>query len=91
MSAWAEMSKSEQSTVADLAKRFPDGWEQREAAKIERQLHLGAFVERHGIACFKCRSRLNDWAKTGITNGRPWAICQPCVQKKRRPPAKGTA
>jgi len=54
-------------------------------AKTERQLRMQAFADQHGIKCFKCRSSFNDWAKTGITNRRPWGICIQCVRKK---PAK---
>ena len=79
------MSEAE---IERLARKHSDivnhgaGAMERHAAKVERQLQLSAFVLEHGVSCFKCGTRLNQWAKTGITNGRAWAICVPCVRKK---------
>ena len=38
----------------------------------------------HDLSCFKCGTRLNDWARCGKTNGRYWAICVQCVRKPRQ-------
>ena len=76
----AEMERLQRrhSDIYKLGAAAPD----REAIKRERQMRLAAFVSQHGIACFKCGSKLNDWAKTGIANRGPWAICIRCVREK---------
>ena len=64
--------------IARLGAQAPD----KELARRERQMRLAAFVDQHNITCFKCGSRLNDWAKTGLKGRRPWAICVRCVRQK---------
>ena len=54
----------------------------REAARHEAQAQLVEFVLEHNLACFKCGTRLNTWAKTGYRRGRAWAICTMCVRRK---------
>lgn len=44
-----------------------------------RQAALAAFVEQHGLRCFKCGAGDAEWAKTGISKRGPWAICVPCA------------
>lgn len=44
-----------------------------------RQAALAAFVAEHGLSCFKCGAESAEWAKTGISERGPWAICVPCV------------
>jgi hypothetical protein len=47
---------------------------------VARQTALAAFVEEHGIRCFKCGAEKAEWAKTGISSKRgAWAICVRCV------------
>jgi len=88
---WETMTKAEQKEVSRLCSRHRDirvngaaalgQMNERAAAKTERQLRLKAFVQDHGITCFKCNLATGDWAKTGVTNGRPWAICLSCVKR----------
>lgn len=58
-------------------------------ARKDRQQILSAFVAKHGLACFKCATKTAEWAKTGTTNGRNWAICLPCVKKQPRVEGQG--
>lgn len=51
-------------------------------ARDAKQAGMAAFVLEHGISCFKCQSGMNDWASTGTTNRRAWAICVRCVRLK---------
>lgn len=56
----------------------------RQAEKKQRQAQLKAFATKHDIGCFKCGSKLNDWAKIGMHKSHhAWAICLSCVQKPR--------
>lgn len=82
MTAWAEMSKADREEVGRL---------ERKAARLERKVHLDAFATKHELSCFKCGSSFNEWAKTGITNGRAWAICLPCVRSKKATPREKDA
>ena len=50
--------------------------------KERRQAEMQEFVLSHRLACFKCGSMFNAWAKTGTSNGRQWAICVRCVREK---------
>ena len=63
---------------------------QKKAAKFERaeqrQQEMAAFVQQHNLKCFLCKSGIIDWAKTGTTNGRHWAICILCVRKRKETP-----
>ena len=52
-------------------------------ASSGRQHALNQFATAKGLVCFVCGANGNPWAKTGITRERPWAICLPCVQRKR--------
>lgn len=74
--------------IERLERRHADIWKlgdaapDREAARVERQLRMKAFVSQHGITCFKCGTAHHDWAKTGMSGRRPWAICLQCVRSK---------
>jgi hypothetical protein len=48
-----------------------------------RQKALDAFVAKHDLACFKCKTRKAEWAKTGHGARGPWAICAKCVRRRR--------
>ena len=72
--AWADMDAEDRKEVTRLL---------RKSARLERQFHLKKFAALHDLACFSCGSSMNDWAKTGTTNGRHWAICQPCIWRPR--------
>lgn len=53
-------------------------------ARRQKQAGMASFVLEHDISCFKCGSRMNDWAKTGVSEyGRAWCICQRCVRGPR--------
>lgn len=50
-------------------------------SKLDWSKAMVEFVNKHEIACFKCRTRQANCAKTGWGNrGRPWAICASCVR-----------
>lgn len=74
--------------IERLTRRHADVYEfggaapDRHAAKLERQLRMSSFVSDHGIACFKCGTTASGWAKTGIAERGPWAICLRCVRSK---------
>jgi hypothetical protein len=54
------------------------------ARSRSRHTALLAFVEKHGLACFKCGATKAEWAKTGISDRGPWAICTTCVSNGLR-------
>ena len=61
-------------------RRRPKGKRQ----KLDRQIIMASFVQKHGIACFICgRDQVFEWAKTGTSKKGTWAICGRCVAKKR--------
>jgi hypothetical protein len=48
---------------------------------LVRQTAMVEFVARHDLACFKCGTRVGEWAKTGVSaRGGAWAICVNCVR-----------
>jgi hypothetical protein len=51
------------------------------AVKKELQERRQAFVDKHGLACFKCGGTVCEWA-AGDKGGR-WVICMSCVRKPR--------
>jgi len=57
---------------------------QRDTRKqqMQRQVALSEFVAKHDLACFKCGSTEGPWAKTGVSNRGPSAICTACVSSK---------
>ena len=57
----------------------------------KRQFALAAFVQQHGLRCFKCGASEAEWAKTGISKKGPWAICVPCATGTAAPAAANKA
>jgi hypothetical protein len=62
------------------ARRRPSGKRKR---GVDRQIQMWKFTQRHGIGCFVCKSTEREWAKTGLSDRGPWAICVECVKRKR--------
>lgn len=57
-------------------------WTPEIAAKIDaRQDRMAAFATDHKLSCFKCGSKWNKWAKTGVNSRGPWAICRNCISR----------
>lgn len=51
--------------------------------KEERTRKQDEWVERHGLSCFKCGTKMGGWAKGGKTAwGKLWVVCQRCVRSK---------
>jgi ribonuclease HI len=57
----------------------------RQGGNGKRQAALAAFVEQHGLRCFKCGGEKVKWAKTGLSKRGPWAICTDCVAEGGKP------
>ena len=55
-------------------------WERQDARRAERE----AFVNTHGLACFKCGTRMNEWAAARMGEFGPWALCVRCHRDKWR-------
>ncbi len=47
-----------------------------------QQMARAAFVDKHGLSCFKCGADKAEWAKTGISERGAWAICVHCVGQR---------
>lgn len=84
-----EVSKAEETEAKRLTARHKDiathgpGALARQAEKDLKRQGMNMFALEHGLACFRCGSRLNDWAKVGTGEyGRAWGICVLCVRKK---------
>jgi len=86
---WETMTKAEQKEVSRLCSRHRDirvngsaALEKlavREALQERRQ----AFVDLHGLKCFKCGGTHCEWVAGGKRNGGFWVLCQPCVRKPK--------
>lgn len=49
-----------------------------------RQERIAAWVSRHGLKCFKCRSAINPMVSGGRRrNGSLWVVCSMCVRKPK--------
>jgi hypothetical protein len=68
--------------------RDPAGFLEREAVKKELQKRRQAFVDTHGLSCFKCGGTVCEWAAGGPRGSGYWVICSTCVRKPR---TKGAA
>lgn len=56
-------------------------WDRQDQKQRERQ----AYVAEHGLACWECGSRMNEWASAGIGKwGKPSAWCQRCQRGRWR-------
>jgi hypothetical protein len=73
---WAKAKRRSRASWRDLRDRRPQG----QKANVDRAVALADFAAKHELACFTCGSRSNEWAKTGWSKRRPWAICVPCVR-----------
>lgn len=77
---WEKAKERERAGEAKASSRpGPSSAKRRATAEMART----AFVEKHGISCFKCGATKAEWAKTGISKRGAWAICVDCVQKGR--------
>jgi hypothetical protein len=47
--------------------------------QMQRQTAMADFVAKHDLSCFKCSRSKGPWAKTGVSDRGPWAICVECV------------
>jgi hypothetical protein len=47
-----------------------------------QQMARAAFVDKHGLRCFKCGAEKAEWAKTGLSERGAWAICVQCVGQR---------
>jgi hypothetical protein len=47
-----------------------------------KEMARAAFVDKHGLCCFKCGTEKAEWAKTGISERGAWAICVHCVGQR---------
>lgn len=53
---------------------------EREALAERRE----AWVKKHNLACFRCKTRIGGWAAGGVNQwGRKWVLCDRCVREKR--------
>jgi hypothetical protein len=50
--------------------------------QMAREDALAGFVAKHELACFKCGRTEGPWAKTGVSQRGPWAMCTACVRTK---------
>lgn len=68
----AQEAKAESAPGPDAARR-----------RSLRQTAMAEFVTKHNLRCFKCGADRAEWAKTGISKSRPWAICVECASAPR--------
>lgn len=88
MTAWAELSSTEQAEVKRLNGKHRDIRQEgafvleRMAVRKALQERRQRFVDEHGLSCFRCGgSGISGWAKCGGGNKRrAWAICNTCVR-----------
>lgn len=76
---WEKAQERDRTREAKQAASPPRAAVRQQAA---RQAALDAFVEEHGIGCFKCGVEKAEWAKTGISKRGAWAICVRCVARE---------
>ena len=74
MIVWQDMTDEDRKEVGRI---------QRKLARLERQEQMNEFAVEHELVCFVCGSGFNRWGKTGVTNGRAWAVCLRCVRKPK--------
>jgi hypothetical protein len=91
----AELPKAEQAELRRLngkhrdIRRDGNAVLERLAVKEELARRRQAFVDAHGLSCFKCGQTVGDWAAGGKNEwGKLWVICSTCVRKPR---TKGAA
>lgn len=88
--AWADLPETDQREIRRLEKRHrlirlhgahaAELYAREEALREERE----AWVERHGLSCFKCGSRFGKWVKGGRSrDGKLWVVCDRCVRETR--------
>ncbi len=63
----------------EAARNFGAAGKPRPETNAKRQAALAEFVRKHELRCFKCGGEKAEWAKTGISKRRAWAICTQCV------------
>ena len=74
--------------MTDTKKRRRPPKRVRQPQAVNAPEAMARFAASHNLGCFKCGSQTNPWAKTGISQRGPWAICKTCVVSKWRPKVK---
>ncbi|MFL5972668.1 MAG: hypothetical protein ACJ750_09810 [Gaiellaceae bacterium] len=80
---WEKAKRRDRQRIAGLRESSRKAKGKQRLENSVRQQMLLAFVEKHSLECFACGTVAARWAKTGINKRGPWAICVPCVARRR--------